>query len=113
MRRGEVWWADLGEPQGSAPGYRRPVVIVSANRLNETSIGTVIVAVVSSNLKLESALGNFRIPARAAGLGKPSVAVVSALATVDRENMLAHVGRLPDNLISRMNEGLRLALGIG
>lgn len=28
MERGSIWWASLGEPQGSSPGYRRSVVIV-------------------------------------------------------------------------------------
>ena len=31
ISQGEVWWADLGDPSGSAPGYRRPVVVVSAH----------------------------------------------------------------------------------
>lgn len=25
ISQGEIWWADLGEPRGSAAGYRRPV----------------------------------------------------------------------------------------
>ncbi|MCC5611329.1 type II toxin-antitoxin system PemK/MazF family toxin [Nostoc sp. CHAB 5834] len=27
MYRGEIWWANLPEPLGSEPGYRRPILI--------------------------------------------------------------------------------------
>ena len=50
MKRGEIWWASMSEPRGSEPGYRRPVVIVSANAFNESNIQTVIVAIITSNL---------------------------------------------------------------
>ena len=34
MRRGEIWWASLQDPQGSGPGYRRPVVIIWSDSLS-------------------------------------------------------------------------------
>ncbi len=43
VARGEVWWADFGEPFGSEPGYERPVLVVSSDRYNRSRIGTVIV----------------------------------------------------------------------
>ena len=52
MHRGEVWWASLPEPTGSGPGARRPVLIVQANEFNASRIHTVIVAVITSNLRL-------------------------------------------------------------
>ncbi len=58
MKRGEIWWASMGEPRGSEPGYRRPVV-VSTNEFNRSLIQTVIVSVVTSNLRLVDAPGNY------------------------------------------------------
>jgi mRNA interferase MazF len=34
LRQGKVWWADLGDPIGSEPGYRRPVVVVQCDAFN-------------------------------------------------------------------------------
>ena len=34
IAQGEVWWADLGEPAGSEPGFRRPVVAVQGDAFN-------------------------------------------------------------------------------
>ena len=42
MTRGEIWWADLGVPFGSEPGFRRPVLIVQADSFNRSRIGSVL-----------------------------------------------------------------------
>lgn len=31
MSQGDVWWAELDEPVGSEPGFRRPVVVVQGD----------------------------------------------------------------------------------
>lgn len=111
MKRGEFWWADLGEPRGSEPGDMRPVLIVSTNRFNDSAIATVIVASVTSNLKLEEAPGNFRVPARSSGLRKPSVVVVSQIATLDRSFMFERLSRLPDDLWTKLDQGISLVFG--
>jgi mRNA interferase MazF len=50
--RGELWWADLPQPIGSEPGYRRPVLITQINRFNRSRLSTVLVAIVTTNLEL-------------------------------------------------------------
>ena len=47
MRRGDIWWASLGDPSGSGPGFRRPVLVVQANDFNESAIATTICAVLT------------------------------------------------------------------
>jgi mRNA interferase MazF len=42
-RRGEIWLVDFGEPIGREQSGRRPAVVVSADRLNESPAGVVIV----------------------------------------------------------------------
>ncbi|MGI9303012.1 MAG: type II toxin-antitoxin system PemK/MazF family toxin, partial [Gammaproteobacteria bacterium] len=58
MKRGEIWWADLREPQGSEPGFRRPVLIVQADEFNRSRVRTVIAATIASNVSLAAAPGN-------------------------------------------------------
>jgi mRNA interferase MazF len=82
MSRGEVWWASLGAPAGSGPGYRRPVLVVQSNEFTESRIRTVVVAVVTSNLRLASAPGNVRCGSRATGLPRDSVVNISQILTV-------------------------------
>lgn len=112
IRRGEVWWADLAEPRGSEPGYRRPVLIVQADSFNRSRIATVLCVVLTSNLRLVDAPGNVLLPAKRAGLPKDSVANVSQLITLDRAYLDEQIGRLPTGLMNSVDAGLKLVLGL-
>ncbi len=106
------WWASMGEPRGSEPGYNRPVIIVSSNEFNQSLIQTVIVVVVTSNLRLVDAPGNFKITKKQSNLNKDSVVNVSQLITLDKTFLTEQVGKLNSKYISHLNEGVRLVLGV-
>lgn len=112
IHRGDVWWADLDEPRGSAPGYRRPVLIVQADPFNQSVIRTTIAVVLTSNLALIDAPGNVLIPKVESGLPKDSVANVSQVLTIDREDLRDHCKRLAGRTMRAVDEGLRLVLGL-
>ncbi|MGD9170365.1 MAG: type II toxin-antitoxin system PemK/MazF family toxin [Candidatus Thiodiazotropha sp.] len=112
MKRGEIWWASLGEPRGAEPGYRRPVVVISSNDFNKSKINTVIVAVVTSNLRLCDAPGNFLISKKESGLSKDSVVNVSQLLTLDKSFLVDKAGRMPSKKLVALEEGLKLVLSI-
>ena len=112
VERGQVWWADLGEPAGSEPGFRRPVVIVQSDAFNRSRLRTVLAVVLTSNVRLVDAPGNVLIPAKAAGLPKDSVANVSQVITVDRDFLTEPAGRLRGELLKDIENGLRLVLGL-
>jgi mRNA interferase MazF len=107
IQRGEVWWADLPEPRGFEPRFRRPVLVVQADSFNRSRIQTVIIAVITSNLELADAPGNVLLPAQATGLPRDSVANVSQLITLDRSFLDARAGMLPRRLQGSVDAGLR------
>lgn len=109
-RRGEIWWASLAAPRGSEPGFRRPVLVVQSNRFNESRIGTVVVAAITSNLALAGAPGNVRL--RAGVLSRPSVVNVSQVLTVSREFLVEKVGPVSPAVLNEVSAGLRLVLGL-
>ncbi len=112
MKRGELWWASLPEPTGAGPGFRRPVVVVQSNPFNESRIATVIVAIVTSNMALSDAPGNVRLVKSDSGLSKASVINVSQIITLDRQLLIERIKALPAQCVARVNEGLRLVLGV-
>lgn len=113
IRRGQVRWADLGEPRGSEPGYRRPVVVVQSDAFNRSRIATVVVVVLTSNLELARAPGNLLLPRGATNLGKDSVANVSQLLTLDRTDLDdPAVGVLTPTDLRALEDGLRLVLNL-
>ena len=112
MRRGEIWWASLSEPTGSGPGFRRPLLIVSANSFNDSGISTVVAAVVTSNLRLADGPGNVRLPVKGTGLAKVSVANVSQIITVDKTFLTERIGKLNPRLLAEVDAGLRIVLSV-
>lgn len=112
MTRGELWWSDLPAPRGSGPGLRRPVVVVQSDAFNQSRIQTVIVAAVTSNLRLAAAPGNVLLPKRQSRLPKDSVINVSQLLTLDRVFLTERVSRLPAKYLSSIDAGLRLVLAV-
>lgn len=112
MRRGEIWWAALGRPTGSEPGYRRPVLVLQTNAFNESPIRTVVVVALTSNPRLARAPGNVRCGKRETGLSKPSVVNASQVATVEKSRLLERVGTLPGRLLAEVEDGVRLVLAL-
>lgn len=110
VQRGEIWWADVGEPRRSEPGYRRPVLVIQADTFNRSRIQTVIVAAITSNVELAGAPGNVLLPARSCGLSRDSVVNVSQLLTLDLSFLTEHAGTLPPRLERTVDEGLRIVL---
>jgi mRNA interferase MazF len=55
MRREEIWLASLGDPVGSGPGYRRPMLVVQSDEFNESAIRTSVCATITSNMRLAAA----------------------------------------------------------
>jgi len=112
MKRGELWWADLPNPVGSGPGYKRPVLIVQADPFNASRISTVIVATVTSNLALGEAPGNVRIGKSDSGLPQPSVVNISQLITLDRTILSKKIKALPGSVMDKVDAGLKLVLSL-
>lgn len=112
VRRGEVWWAALPRPRGSGPGYRRPVLIVQADSFNRSRLRTVIVAVLTTNLRLAEAPGNVLLEDRSAGLDRSSVVNLSQLLTIDRSILDERVGEIDPPHLAAVDDGLRLVLAV-
>jgi mRNA interferase MazF len=105
-----VWWAELAEPRGSEPGFRRPLLVVQADAYNRSRIRTVIGVVLTSNLRLVEAPGNVLVPARVSGLPRDSIANVSQIVTLDRDYLVELAGKLDPKTLRQVDQGLRLVL---
>ncbi len=110
IRRGEIYWADLGDPTGSTPAKRRPVLVVQADSFNASRINTIVAAVITSNQRLAAAPGNVALSKRASRLPKDSVVNVSQIITLDRRTLAQKVSVLGAETMSEVAAGLRLVL---
>jgi mRNA interferase MazF len=110
MYRGEIFWADLPNPVGSEPGYRRPVLVIQDDTFNQSRISTVIVVMLTSNLQLAEAPGNVFVAREVSGLSRDSVVNVSQIFTIDKTFLVEPIGSLPDYIQEEIDEGLRTIL---
>ncbi|HEY4574414.1 MAG TPA: type II toxin-antitoxin system PemK/MazF family toxin [Thermoanaerobaculia bacterium] len=111
IRQGEVYWLHFGAPEGSEPAGRRPALVVQYDRFNRSAISTIVVAAVTSNLRLAAMPGNVRLRRGEAGLSRPSVVNVSQLRTVDRSRLGDRVGVLGPARLKEVLQGLVLLFG--
>ena len=111
ISQGEVWWAEVPEPTGSGPGFRRPVVVVQGDALNHSRIATVVCVPLTSNVRWADAPGNVRLSTRLTGLPKDSVANVSQIVTLDKTLLAERVGKLPRAKLQLVLSGIDVVLG--
>ena len=108
--RGDIWWAHLPVPAGSGPGYRRPVLVVSADSFNLSDLNTVIGVAISSNIGLAEAPGNVELAGADSGLRQDSVVNVTQVLTIDKARLDHRVGEVDAATMWRVEAGLRLVL---
>jgi mRNA interferase MazF len=111
-KRGDVCWADVGEPRGSRPAKRRPVLVIQSDAYNASKLNTTLVAVIASNTGLAVMPGNVFLPATASGLPRDSVVNITALVTLDKSDLDPAVRQLPASLMHEVDRGLRRVLGL-
>ena len=88
------------------------MVIVQADRFNHSRIATIVVMPLTSNLRLAEMPGNTLLPRAATGLPKDCVANASLILAIDRHLMTELAGAIPRPLMKRVEEGMKLVLGI-
>lgn len=111
MRQGEVYWFRFAGT-GSEPDGRRPALVVQHDRFNNSAVSTVVVAAITSNLRLAAMPGNVRLRKGEANLPKPSVVNVSQIRTLDRTRLDSRVGALTTSRMREVLGGLGLVLGL-
>jgi mRNA interferase MazF len=115
MRRGEIRLAELDPSRGSETNKRRPVVIVSNDGANAAAErlgrGVVTVVPVTSNV---SHIHPFQVllPAAETSLELDSKAQAEQVRSIDVVRLGARIGRLTTALGLRLDEALRLHLGL-
>jgi mRNA interferase MazF len=103
VRRGEIWWAELGKP-----AKRRPVVLLSRNEAYSVR-SLVIVAPVTTrvrNIPSEVTLGV------ADGLPQDCVANLDTITTVPKDCFRSRVTGLSATKIKEVEAAIHFALGM-
>jgi mRNA interferase MazF len=111
VSQGEIWWADLPEPVGSAPGFRRPVVVIQSDAFNRSRIATVVCVPLTTNTTWADVPGNVLLTAQATNLPKDSVANAAHVISIDKRLLSERVGKISQQRLELILSGLDVVLG--
>ena len=107
-RRGEIWLVDLGEPIGREQAGRRPAVIVSADRLNESPAGVVIVVPCTTTYR--GLPSHVELDPENSGLHAVSYAKCEDVKSVSDQRLVARLGTAHDEALFVLSRALRFLL---
>lgn len=112
ISQGEMFWLDLPEPKGSEPGYRRPCLVVQNNTFNRSRIATIVVCILTTNLKLAKAPGNVLLSKGEANLSKASVVNISQVLTINKSDLQPNqkIGQLTKQKLDLVISGFKLLI---
>lgn len=108
--RGDIFWVNLPERDGSVQGSTRPAVITS-NDKNNTYSTTVNVIPITSQLDK----GNYPMHVTIGtecGVDKTSIALCEQETTVSKKRLLSYIGHCTDKTLKRLEQGIMIQRGI-
>lgn len=108
IEQGEIYWVNLGEPSGSAPGYRHPHIVIQNNLFNSSNINTVVMCALTSNLKRGLSPGNVILKKGEANLPKKSVINITQIYTVDKSDLFEKIGKVNNERLKDILLGIQL-----
>ncbi|MEA1921423.1 MAG: type II toxin-antitoxin system PemK/MazF family toxin [Pseudomonadota bacterium] len=110
IEQGEIYWVNLGEPSGSAPGYRHPHIVIQNNLFNSSNINTVVMCALTSNLKRGLSPGNVVLKKGEANLTKRSVINITQIYTVDKSDLFEKIGKVSSERLKEILSGVHLLI---
>lgn len=110
IRQGDIFWVDLGEPEGSEPGFRRPYVVIQNNLFSTSRLNTAVLCALTSNVERAKAPGNVLLKKGEGSVPKDSVVNITQIITIDKSDLVERIGSLPSARVSQIIEGVKLLL---
>ena len=109
-RRGEIFYADLGETVGSEQYGVRPVLIIQNDKGNENGPTTVVVGITSKLKKMH--LPTHLYLGKRFGLSKESVLIAEQIITLDWQRIKGYIGTVDNVTMERVEEAIEISLGM-
>jgi mRNA interferase MazF len=110
LKRGEIWWADLGTRRPMEQTGRRPVVIWQSDALTSV-LASVLVVPLTTNLDRAHLAGTALLEASEGGLPDSSVALAFQMRAIPKSALLSRVRPLTESEMSELELATDEALG--
>ncbi len=111
VKRGDIFYADLGPVIGSEQDGIRPVLIIQndmGNKYSPTVIALAITTRTKNNLPTHIPIKKSLI----SGLKKDSIILVEQIRTIDKARLIQKIGHLDDLEMDKVKKALKLSFNI-
>ena len=109
-RRGDLWLVDFGTPVGHEQGFRRPAVVLSADRMNSSRAGLVIVVPITRSRR--GLPSHVELDAEQTGLRETSYAKGEDIKSVSVDRLVHRIGDTPESSLHRLGAAVRTLLDL-
>jgi mRNA interferase MazF len=107
--RGDIWLVDFGDPIGSEQSGRRPAVIISADRLNQSRAGVVIV--IPCTTRRRDLPSHIELDPQTSELSEVSYAKCEDIKSISEQRLIAKLGSANDEALFDISKALAFLLG--
>lgn len=111
VRRGEIYFADMGEGIGSEQNGIRPVLVLQNDVGNKYSPTTIVALITSISKKMNLPV-HYEIRKETSNLPQDSVVLLEQIRTIDKQRLLKKVSHLTDNQMETINRKILISLGM-
>lgn len=109
-RRGEVWLVDFGDPVGREQAGKRPALLISADSLNESRAGVVVVVPITTAYR--GLPSHVEIDRGSSGLDEVSYAKCEDVKSVSEQRLVGRLGVVGDEAMFQTARALRFLLDL-
>lgn len=112
VKQYEIWLADLSPKLGTEPGKTRPVLIIQTDLLNQLPHPSTLICPLTTHIITESHILRVSLSKGEANLINASDILIDQIRAIDNKRILKKIGVLPSNLISKVQESIKIVLDL-
>jgi mRNA interferase MazF len=110
IQKGSIYWANFSGNYDSSGKELRPCLVIQNDVLNESRLNTTVVVAITSVPEFGKLPGNVIIKEGEAGMPWLGVVNVTQIISVEKKRIEERIGALPDDLMKKVCDGLRLIM---
>ena len=110
IQKGSIYWVNFPGNHGSAEKELRPCLVIQNDILNESRLNTTVVVAITSVPEFGKLPGNVIIKKGAANMPWQGVVNVTRIMSVEKKRIEKMIGTLPDKLMEKVCDGLKLIM---
>lgn len=111
IKKGDIFFASLGDTVGCEQSGLRPVVVIQ-NDIGNRFSPTIIVAAITSSVKKADLPVHLELSMEDSKLPSKSVVLLEQIRTIDKRRLVSKVSTLDKKILRKIDEILKISLEI-